>query len=81
MIDRIEHNVENAAEYVQGAVSDINKAVIYQSKARRVSACLFPACHSLPICLYFFKDDSGSYVFSHMLLVVPLIGLNYHSRH
>ena len=41
MIDRIEHNVESAAEYVQEAASDINKAVVYQSKARRVSACLF----------------------------------------
>ena len=37
MINRIEFNVEHAAEYVQTAVADINKAVKYQSKARRVS--------------------------------------------
>ena len=37
MINRIEYNVEHAAEYVQTAVTDINKAVKYQSKARRVS--------------------------------------------
>ena len=37
MIDRIEHNVENAAEFVQRAVVDTKKAVKYQSKARRVS--------------------------------------------
>ena len=39
MINRIEYNVEHAAEYVQTAVSDINKAVRYQSKARRVCVC------------------------------------------
>ena len=37
MINRIEYNVEQAAEYVQNAVSDTKKAVKYQSKARRVS--------------------------------------------
>lgn len=37
MINRIEYNVEQAAEYVVTAVKDINKAVRYQSKARRVS--------------------------------------------
>ena len=36
MIDNIEHNVEQAAEYVQRAVVDTKKAVKYQSKARRV---------------------------------------------
>ena len=41
MIDRIEYNVENAAEYVQRAVVDTKKAVKYQSKARRVSAVLY----------------------------------------
>jgi len=35
MIDRIEYNVENAAEYVQRAVVDTKKAVKYQSKARK----------------------------------------------
>lgn len=37
MIDHIETNVEQAAEYVQRAVVDTKKAVRYQSKARRVS--------------------------------------------
>ena len=36
MIDRIEYNVEHAAEFVQSAVSQTGKAVTYQSKARRV---------------------------------------------
>ena len=36
MINRIEFNVEQAAEYVQSAVTDTKKAVKYQSKARRV---------------------------------------------
>ena len=36
MIDRIEYNVEQAAEFVQRAVVDTKKAVKYQSKARRV---------------------------------------------
>ncbi|XP_065663557.1 syntaxin-1A isoform X3 [Hydra vulgaris] len=35
MIDRIEHNVEQAAEFVQKAVGNIKKAVKYKSKARR----------------------------------------------
>ncbi|XP_057295038.1 syntaxin-like isoform X2 [Hydractinia symbiolongicarpus] len=35
MIDHIETNVEQAAEYVQRAVVDTKKAVRYQSKARR----------------------------------------------
>ena len=41
MINRIEFNVEQAAEYVQAAVTDTKKAVKYQSKARRVRI-LFP---------------------------------------
>ena len=41
MIDRIEHNVEQAAEFVQKAVVDTKKAVKYQSKARRVSYQIF----------------------------------------
>eukprot|EP00111_Clytia_hemisphaerica_P006552 TCONS_00018972-protein len=44
MIDRIEYNVEQAAEYVQRAVVDTKKAVRYQSKARRkkimIAICL-----------------------------------------
>ena len=36
MINRIEYNVEQASEYVVTAVKDINKAVVYQNKARRV---------------------------------------------
>ncbi|XP_066292692.1 syntaxin-like isoform X2 [Branchiostoma lanceolatum] len=35
MIDRIEYNVEHAADYVETAVADTKKAVQYQSKARR----------------------------------------------
>ena len=40
MINRIEYNVEQAAEYVQAAVVDTKKAVKYQSKARRVCRTL-----------------------------------------
>ena len=40
MIDRIEYNVEQAAEFVQRAVVDTKKAVKYQSKARRVRCYL-----------------------------------------
>lgn len=41
MIDRIEYNVEQAAEYVQQAVVDTKKAVRYQSSARRVSLTFY----------------------------------------
>ena len=37
MIDRIEFNVEHAAEYVDRATADVKKAGAYQSAARRVS--------------------------------------------
>ena len=37
MIDRIEYHVEHAVDYVQTATKDTKKAMIYQSKARRVS--------------------------------------------
>ena len=36
MVDRIEYNVENSVNYVSSAVSDTKKAIMYQSKARRV---------------------------------------------
>ena len=36
MIDSIEHNVEQAVDFVQSARNDTKKAVKYQSKARRV---------------------------------------------
>jgi syntaxin 1A len=37
MVNRIEYNVEQAADYVQSAKKETKKAVRYQSKARRVS--------------------------------------------
>ena len=40
MIDRIEHHVEHAVDYVQTATQDTKKALKYQSKARRVSHAL-----------------------------------------
>lgn len=36
MINRIEHNVDNAADYISSAKNETKKAVKYQSKARRV---------------------------------------------
>ena len=36
MVDRIEFNVDQAADYVQSAKIETKKAVRYQSKARRV---------------------------------------------
>ena len=42
MIDRIEHNVEKAVDYVETAAADTKKAMKYQSAARKVSClCLF----------------------------------------
>uniref|UniRef100_A0A915JPY2 t-SNARE coiled-coil homology domain-containing protein n=1 Tax=Romanomermis culicivorax TaxID=13658 RepID=A0A915JPY2_ROMCU len=38
MVDRIEWNVEHAKEYIDSAVADTKKAVLYQSKARRVKS-------------------------------------------
>ncbi|XP_046841268.1 syntaxin-like [Xenia sp. Carnegie-2017] len=35
MINRIEHNVDNAADYISSAKNETKKAVKYQSKARR----------------------------------------------
>lgn len=37
LINRIEHNVQNSVDFVDHAKGDINRAVKYQSKARRVS--------------------------------------------
>lgn len=37
MIDRIEYHVEHAMDYVQTATRDTKQALVYQSKARRVS--------------------------------------------
>ena len=37
MIDRIEHNVENAAVHVQTGKNEIRTAVQFQAKNRRVS--------------------------------------------
>jgi syntaxin 1A len=39
MIDRIEYNCEQAVDYIETAKQDTQKAVKYQSKARRVSPC------------------------------------------
>jgi t-SNARE complex subunit (syntaxin) len=36
MVNRIEFNVDQAADYVQSAKKETKKAVKYQSKARRV---------------------------------------------
>ena len=36
MVNRIEYNVEQAADYVQSAKQETKKAVRYQSRARRV---------------------------------------------
>ena len=41
MIDRIEHNVENAAVHVDRGRKEIRTAVQYQKKNRRVSNCTF----------------------------------------
>ncbi|CAL1284331.1 unnamed protein product [Larinioides sclopetarius] len=35
LVDRIEHNVQNAADFVDSAANDINRAVRYKSKARK----------------------------------------------
>lgn len=43
MIDNIEKNVMNAADYVEHAKEETKKAVKYQSKARRVSGRWGPA--------------------------------------
>ncbi|XP_066935250.1 syntaxin-like [Clytia hemisphaerica] len=57
MIDRIEYNVEQAAEYVQRAVVDTKKAVRYQSKARRkkimIAICLAVMVLILALIIYF----------------------------
>ena len=53
MIDRIEYNVEQAAEYVQRAVVDTKKAVRYQSKARRVSDNTFLFLNPLSTEIYY----------------------------
>lgn len=37
MINNIEKNVENAADYIEHAKEETKKAVKYQSKSRRVS--------------------------------------------
>lgn len=37
MIDRIEYHVEHARDYIETAKQDTKKALVYQSKARRVS--------------------------------------------
>lgn len=57
MIDNIEHNVEQAAEYVQRAVVDTKKAVKYQSKARRkkftIAICLAVLILVVALIIYF----------------------------
>lgn len=37
MIDRVEYHVEHAMDYVQAATRDTTQALVYQSKARKVS--------------------------------------------
>ncbi len=41
MIDRIEHNVENAAVYVEVGGKEIRVAVQFQQKNRRVSVIVY----------------------------------------
>ena len=41
MIDRIEHNVEKAVDYVETAAADTKKAMKYQSAARKVGGGMF----------------------------------------
>ena len=53
MIDRIEYNVEHAVEYVQQAVVDTKKAVVYQSKARRKKICIMVLCFVLILIIVF----------------------------
>ena len=52
MIDRIEHNVENAAVHVDRGKKEIRTAVQYKKKNRRVSnralTCM-PLCTQLPL--------------------------------
>lgn len=40
MVNNIEVNVSNAAEYISRAKEETKKAVRYQKKSRRVSVCL-----------------------------------------
>jgi len=47
MIDRIEHNVEKAVDYVETAAADTKKAMKYQSAARKVR------CHGRDMCSSF----------------------------
>lgn len=44
MVDRIEFNVDQAADYVQSAKIETKKAVRYQSKARRKKIIIFFCC-------------------------------------
>lgn len=58
MINNIEKNVTNAADYVEHAKEETKKAIKYQSKARRVSLvsvkqracfCLVSSCTTLTL--------------------------------
>ncbi|XP_028400546.1 syntaxin-like [Dendronephthya gigantea] len=44
MVNRVEYNVEQAAEFVQSAKKETKKAVRYQSKARRKKIVIFILC-------------------------------------
>jgi len=46
MVDRIEYNVENSVNYVSSAVSDTKKAIMYQSKARRVIILVYSVLYT-----------------------------------
>ena len=48
MIDRIEHNVEKAVDYVETAAADTKKARKYQSAARKVFSFLMSCVPSFP---------------------------------
>lgn len=47
MIDRIEHNVEKAVDYVETAAADTKKAMKYQSAARKVKSLPYQILNEL----------------------------------
>ncbi|VDD81202.1 unnamed protein product [Mesocestoides corti] len=41
-IDKIEYNVDQAKDYIETAKTDVEKAVVYKKKSRKVSFSVFP---------------------------------------
>lgn len=58
MIDRIEHNVDNAAVYVEVGGKEIRVAVQFQRKNRRVSDAFVYACHQWEVMPLYFLSHS-----------------------